>query len=213
MSALSPTHSSTNEIKASCRIVGYSYKWNCLFNARSVSIRFLTFGVVTPVLKDSRIPLRTLESICFNALCSGSGVHLLPDVMSANAKGSEKPFVCVVDDDSLIRDSTVRLIRSFGFRVEAFASAEEFENSDYLEETACLILDVRMPGRNGLELQHRLSEAGHRIPIIFITAHADDEQERRAMEAGASRFLYKPFSQESLLQAVRSALGEPQPET
>jgi FixJ family two-component response regulator len=115
----------------------------------------------------------------------------------------------VVDDDSLIRDSTVRLIRSFGFRVEAFASAEEFENSDYLEETACLILDVRMPGRNGLELQHRLSEAGHRIPIIFITAHADDEQERRAMEAGAIRFLYKPFSQESLLQAVRSALGEP----
>ena len=174
-----------------------------------VSVRFLAFGVVTPVLKDSRIPLRTLESICFNALCSGSGVHLLPDVMSANAKGSEKPFVCVVVDDSLIRNSTVRLIRSFGFRVEAFASAEEFENSDYLEETACLILDVRMPGRDGLELQRRLSEAGHRIPIIFITAHADDEQERRAMEAGASRFLYKPFSQESLLQAVRCALGEP----
>jgi DNA-binding response OmpR family regulator len=111
---------------------------------------------------------------------------LLPDVMSANAKGSEKPFVCVVDDDSLIRDSTIRLIRSFGFRVEAFASAEEFENSDYLDEPACLILDVRMPGRNGLELQHRLSEAGHRIPIIFITAHADDEQKRRAMEAGQS---------------------------
>ena len=129
--------------------------------------------------------------------------------MSANARVSEKPLVCLVDDDSLIRDSTVRLMRSFGFRVEAFASAEEFENSDYLEETACLILDVLMPGRSGLELQHRLSESGHRIPIIFITAHADDEQERRAMEAGAIRFLYKPFSQESLLQAVRSALGEP----
>jgi len=128
--------------------------------------------------------------------------------MSANAEGSEKPLVCVVDDDSLIRDSTVRLIRSFGFRVEAFASAEEFGNSGYLEETACLILDVRMPGMDGLELQHRLSEAGQRIPIVFITAHADDEQERRAMEAGAVGFLYKPFSQESLLQAVRSALGE-----
>jgi FixJ family two-component response regulator len=128
--------------------------------------------------------------------------------MSANAKVSEKPLVCVVDDDSLIRDSTVRLIRSFGFRVETFASAEEFENSDYLEETACLILDVRMPGMDGLELQHRLSEAGERIPIIFITAHADHEQERRAMEAGAVGFLYKPFSQESLLQAVRSALGD-----
>ena len=128
--------------------------------------------------------------------------------MSANTRVSEKPLVCLVDDDSLIRDSTVRLMRSFGFRVEAFASAEEFGNSGYLEETACLILDVRMPGVDGLELQQRLSEAGERIPIVFITAHADDEQERRAMEAGAVGFLYKPFSQESLLQAVRSALGE-----
>ena len=97
--------------------------------------------------------------------------------------------------------------------MEAFASAEEFGNSGYLEETACLILDVRMPGVDGLELQQRLSEAGERIPIIFITAHADDAQERRAMEAGAVGFLYKPFSQESLLQAVRSALGEQQGET
>ena len=133
--------------------------------------------------------------------------------MNANAKVSEQPLVCVVDDDALIRDSTVRLIRSFGFRVEAFASAEEFGNSGYLEETACLILDVRMPGMDGLELQHRLSEAGERIPIVFITAHADDEQERRAMEAGAVGFLYKPFSQESLLQAVRSALAEQPGET
>jgi FixJ family two-component response regulator len=133
--------------------------------------------------------------------------------MSANSKVSEKPLVCVVDDDSLIRDSTVRLIRSFGFRVEAFASAEEFGNSGYLEKTACLILDVRMPGMDGLELQHRLSEAGARIPIVFITAHADDEQERRAMEAGAIGFLYKPFSQESLLRAVGLALGEQQGET
>jgi FixJ family two-component response regulator len=97
--------------------------------------------------------------------------------------------------------------------VEAFASAEEFVNSGYLEETACLILDVRMPGMDGLELQHRLFDAGVRIPIIFITAHADDEQERRTMEAGAVGFLYKPFSQDSLLQAVRSALGEQQGET
>ena len=133
--------------------------------------------------------------------------------MSANTRISEKPLVCLVDDDSLIRDSTVRLMRSFGFRVEAFASAEEFGNSGYLEETACLILDVRMPEMDGLERQHRLSEAGERIPIVFITAHADDEQERRAMEAGAVGFLYKPFSQESLLQAVRSAIGEQPGET
>jgi FixJ family two-component response regulator len=128
--------------------------------------------------------------------------------MNANAKVSEKPLVCVVDDDALIRDSTVRLVRSFGFRVEAFPSAEDFGNSGYLEETACLILDVRMPGMDGLELQYRLTETGNRIPIVFITAHADEEQERRAMEAGAVAFLYKPFSQESLLQAVRSALDE-----
>jgi FixJ family two-component response regulator len=133
--------------------------------------------------------------------------------MTANGKVSEQPLVCVVDDDALIRDSTVRLIRSFGFRVEAFASAAEFGNSGYFEETACLILDVRMPGMDGLELQYHLSEAGERIPIVFITAHADDEQERRAMEAGAVGFLYKPFSQESLLQAVRSALGEQPGET
>jgi FixJ family two-component response regulator len=133
--------------------------------------------------------------------------------MTANGKVSEQPLVCVVDDDALIRDSTVRLIRSFGFRVEAFASAEEFGNSGYLEETACLILDVRMPDMDGLELQYHLSEAGERIPIVFITAHADDEQERRALEAGAVGFLYKPFSQESLLQAVRSALGEQRGET
>src|SRR5260221_91376 len=116
--------------------------------------------------------------------------------MNANTKVSEKPLVCVVDDDALIRDSTVRLIRSFGFRVETFASAEEFENSGYLEETACLILDVRMPGMDGLELQYHLSEAGERIPIVFITAHADHEQERRAMLAGAVGFLYKTFSPE-----------------
>src|SRR5258708_9997003 len=141
-------------------------------------------------------------------------MHLLPDPkMSANAKVSEKALVCVVDDDSLMRDSTVRLIRSFGFRVEGFASADEFGNSGYLEETACLILDVRMPGMDGLELQCRLSEAGEQIPIIFITAHADDQQERRGIETGAVGFLYKPFRQESVLLAVPSALGEQQGET
>src|ERR1700719_4230090 len=102
--------------------------------------------------------------------------------MNANGKVSEQPLVCVVDDDASIRDTQVRLVRSFGFRVEAFASAEEFGNSGYLEETACLILDVRMPSMDGLDLQYHLSEAGERIPIVSITAHADHEQERRAME-------------------------------
>ena len=126
--------------------------------------------------------------------------------MSANAGVSEKPLVCVVDDDSLIRDSTRRLVRLLGFRVEAFASAQEFASSDYINKTACLILDVRMPGVDGLELQHRLSEAGKLIPIVFITAYADDNQERRAMEAGAVDFLGKPFTEEALLNAIQAAL-------
>jgi FixJ family two-component response regulator len=129
--------------------------------------------------------------------------------MSAKAKVFEKPLVSVVDDDSLMRDSTVRLLRSFGFRVEAFASAEEFENSGYLEETACLVLDVRMPEIGGLELQRRLTAENHRIPIIFITAYDTNEIRSQASRAGAAGFLGKPFSQQSLLQAVRSALGEP----
>jgi FixJ family two-component response regulator len=128
--------------------------------------------------------------------------------MSANANLPEKPLVCAVDDDSLMRDSTVRLLRSFGFRVEAFASAEAFENSGYFKETACLVLDVRMPEVGGLELQRRLTAKNHRIPIIFITAYVTDDIRTQALQAGAAGFLSKPFSQQSLLQAVRSALKE-----
>jgi FixJ family two-component response regulator len=133
--------------------------------------------------------------------------------MSANANLPEKLLVCVVDDDSLMRNSTVRLLRSFGFRVEAFASAEAFEHSGYLEETACLVLDVRMPGIGGLELQQRLTGKNHRIPIIFVTAYETDDIRTQALQAGAAGFLSKPFSQQSLLQAVRSALGEEPGET
>jgi FixJ family two-component response regulator len=135
-------------------------------------------------------------------------MHCCAPKMSVNAKTSEKLLVVVVDDDSLMRDSTVRLLRSFGFRVEAFASAEEFQNSDYLEKTACLVVDVRMPEIGGLELQRRLIAHNHRIPIIFITAYDTDDIRSQAFQAGAAGFLGKPFSQQSLLQAVRSALGE-----
>jgi FixJ family two-component response regulator len=97
--------------------------------------------------------------------------------------------------------------------VEAFASAEEFGNSGYLEETECLILDVRMPEIGGFELQRRLAAMNHRIPIIFITAYDSDDVRTQAFQAGAAGFLGKPFSQQSLLQAVRSALGEQPGET
>ena len=128
--------------------------------------------------------------------------------MSANVKGFAKTLVCVVDDDSLARESTTRLLRSFKFNVKALASAEEFLNSDCLAETACLILDVRMPGMSGLELQRQLAVSNSDLPIIFITAHEDEDQRRQALEAGAVAFLYKPLFEEALLDAIDTALKD-----
>jgi FixJ family two-component response regulator len=126
--------------------------------------------------------------------------------MNANAEKSRTFLLCVVDDDSLIRDSTRRLIRSFGFRVETFASAEEFSSSGCLEKTACLILDVCMRGMSGLELQRQLMEANSHTPIIFISAYQDEDWRKQALEAGAVAFLTKPFEQEELLEAIELAL-------
>jgi FixJ family two-component response regulator len=117
-------------------------------------------------------------------------------------------FISVVDDDESTRKSTTLLIESFGFRAAGFESAESLLRSGQLGETLCLIVDVRMPGMNGLQLQSRLAAAGYKIPIIFITAYDDRESRRRAMEAGAVAFLAKPFSDELLLQTLRSALAE-----
>jgi len=124
-------------------------------------------------------------------------------------KGQKMPedtVVSIVDDDISVRRSTQRLLRSSGFRAEAFASAEEFLDSKSRAETACLILDLRMPGMNGLELQRRLSQNGHRVPIIFLSAQASEEDERSALSAGAIHFLRKPISKEALLNAIRDAV-------
>ncbi len=121
-------------------------------------------------------------------------------------KLTEDPVVSIVDDDVSVRRSTRRLLRSSGFRAEAFASAEEFLNSERAEETACLILDLRMPGMNGLELQRRLAQNRNGIPVIFLSAHASEEDERAALQAGAVQFLRKPISKEALLSAIRDAL-------
>jgi FixJ family two-component response regulator len=126
--------------------------------------------------------------------------------MSANIKRSEKALICVVDDDFLMQESTTRLLRSFKFNVKALASAEEFLNSDYLAEAACLILDLRLPGISGLELQRQLISQNRRMPIIFVTAHGDETERTRALEAGAVAFLYKPFYEHDLLNAINSAL-------
>jgi FixJ family two-component response regulator len=112
----------------------------------------------------------------------------------------EAPLISIVDDDVSVRRSTVRLVRSLGMRAETFASAEEFANSDQIRHTACLILDVRMPGMTGLELQERLLKAGKRIPIIFITAHADEAQKKTGDEGEGCRFSTQAFYRRRVAQ-------------
>src|SRR6266404_3080984 len=108
--------------------------------------------------------------------------------MDAKNKSLDAPLVAIVDDDVAVRRSTQRLLRSSGLPVEAFESAEEFLMSGQAEETACLILDLRMPGMNGLQLQQRLAEASDPVPIIFLTAHSSADEERQALQAGAVQF-------------------------
>ena len=116
------------------------------------------------------------------------------------------PLISIVDDDDAVRNSLDDLIRSIGFQTQGFASAEAFLNSNGACDTACLILDVRMPGMNGLDLQRHLVAANRQIPIIFITSHGDDDARARALDAGAVAFLYKPFREEELLNAIDAAL-------
>ena len=122
--------------------------------------------------------------------------------------GVAKNLISIIDDDESVRRTTIRLIESFGFRAAAFESAERFLSSLHLNDASCLIVDVRMPGMNGLQLQSQLAAAGCRIPIIFITSYDDKESRRRAMQAGAVAFLGKPFTDEQLLQWIRSALRQ-----
>ena len=129
--------------------------------------------------------------------------------MDAKNKTPTGPLVSIVDDDVSVRRSTRRLLRCCGLRVEAFSSAEEFLQSGRVAETACLLLDVRMPGMDGLELQRRLGETHRPIPIIFLSARASEEEERRALRAGAACFLRKPVSKEALLNAIRTVLKIP----
>ena len=118
------------------------------------------------------------------------------------------PLISIVDDDEALRRSLDNLIRSAGLRARGFASAEAFLESNQLSETDCLILDLRIPGMSGLELQRQLALTNSDLPIIFITAQGDQDQRTRALEAGAVAFLYKPFYDEQLLQAINTALKD-----
>lgn len=116
------------------------------------------------------------------------------------------PIISIVDDDDFFRNSLDNLIRSVGFRVQGFCSAEAFLNSDQVRDTACLILDVRMPGMSGLELQRQILAANWRIPIIFVTSCADGAEQAQALEAGAVDYLYKPIREDYLINAIDAAL-------
>jgi FixJ family two-component response regulator len=116
------------------------------------------------------------------------------------------PIVFVVDDDESVRVALTSLIRSVGLEVEAFGSGSEFLSSQRPDVPSCLVLDVRLPGVGGLDLQRALSDAGEAIPIIFITGHGDIPMSVRAMKAGAVEFLPKPFRDQDLLDAIRQAI-------
>lgn len=115
-------------------------------------------------------------------------------------------IVFVVDDDPSIREALQGLIRSVGLRVQTFGSAQEFLESQRPDAPACLVLDVRLPGLSGLDLQRDLAKAGVQLPIIFITGHGDIPMSVRAMKAGAVEFLTKPFHSQVLLDAIQQAI-------
>ena len=118
----------------------------------------------------------------------------------------EPSVVFVVDDDVSMREALRNLLRSVGLKVEAFETAQEFLSSQRADAPACLVLDVRLPGLSGPDLQRQLVEANVQIPIIFITAHGDIPMSVRAMKAGAVEFLTKPFRDQDLLDAVHQAV-------
>ena len=119
-----------------------------------------------------------------------------------------KPIVvAIVDDDEFVRSSLQGLMKAAGLSALAFASAEEFLNSSQKQHTGCLIVDIRMPGMSGLELQAKLNEIDHRIPIIFITAQGDDTMRMQALGAGAVKFFIKPLDKDVLMDSVRKVLN------
>ena len=118
----------------------------------------------------------------------------------------DKAIVFIVDDDDRMRAATQRLLKSVGLRSESFATPQEFLRYKLPDVASCLILDVRLPGMSGLDVQRRLIEAGVQIPIIFITSHGDIPMTVKAMKSGAVEFLTKPFRDQDLVDAIQEAL-------
>jgi FixJ family two-component response regulator len=119
---------------------------------------------------------------------------------------SKLPLVAIVEDDGSVRAATDSLVRSLGYVVNTFASAEEFLRSNRLDDLSCVIADVQMPGMSGVELQAHLLTQGHRVPFIFFTAFPDEQIRAQALRAGAICYLTKPFDGDSLVQGLQVAL-------
>ena len=119
---------------------------------------------------------------------------------------SKLPVIAIIDDDASVRATTDSLLRSHGYIVNTFASAEDFLRSSRLNDTSCVIADVQMPGMSGVELQAHLLAQGHRVPFIFFTAFPDERIRARALEAGAICYLTKPVEEHSFIQCLRAAL-------
>ena len=118
------------------------------------------------------------------------------------------PVIFVIDDDASVRKGVSRLLRSLGFDVESFASAEQFLARESHQGIGCIVLDVRMPGLSGMDLQDELNRAGHNLPIVFITGHGEIPMSVQAMKRGAVDFLSKPFDDKDLLRAVNEAVAK-----
>ena len=119
----------------------------------------------------------------------------------------DSPVISIIDDDPSVRKATDGLVRSLGYRSLTFASAEDFLQSDHIEDTSCVITDVQMPGLSGVELQSMLNARGARMPMIFITAFPEDRIRRCVLEAGAVGFLSKPFEEAVLIEHLEAALA------
>ena len=183
-------------------------------NGFELQTKLVSAGRIVPIIfitahdnKESRHHALQAGAVAFLSKPFSDG-ELLGSIRLALRRSLEmtSSLVAVVDDDESVRRTTTFLIESFGLRAAAFESAESFLKSDQLQDISCLILDVRMPGMNGFELQKELAAARYGIPIVFITCYEDAESRGKAIQAGAVAFLSKPFKDDQLLETVRSAL-------
>jgi FixJ family two-component response regulator len=127
-------------------------------------------------------------------------------VVTGNSNNNHK-LIAIVDDDESVQSALQDLLEAVGLTTRSFGSAEEFLESGQYRDAACLVVDIRMPGMSGLELQAKLKTERSRVPIIFITAHGDEKMRLQVMRAGAVDFLTKPFDQDVLLDCIRAALA------